>query len=159
MVLAVSGAVTWATRLPWLSPARRPPWCSCSRPRCAPQASPRNAVVGHLVGIGVGYCMLLVFGLTDVGPATVVGVGPGRVMAAALAVALTALLVNGIGLPNPPAASSTLVVALGVLRTPVALTVMAGACVLTVALCVAVNRMAGAAVPLWSPRTSRRLPR
>ena len=159
VVLAVLGAVAWATQLPWLFPSAAPTVVLMLETPLRAQASPRNAVVGHLVGIGVGYSMLLVFGLTEVGPATVVGVGPRRVAAAALAVALTALLVNGIGLPHPPAASSTLVVALGVLRTPVALAVMAGACVLAVALCVAVNRMAGAAVPLWSPRTARRLPR
>ena len=151
-VFAVLGLVAWASGLPWLFPSLAATVVLMLETPQRAQASPRNAVVGHLVGIGAGYATLLAFGLTRVGPATVVGVGPRRVAAAALAVALTALLINGVGLPHPPAVSSTLVVALGVLRTPVALAVMAAACVLTVALCVTVNRLAGAASPLWSPR-------
>ena len=152
VVFAALGVMAWGSGLPWIFPSLAPTVVLMLETPLRAQASPRNATVGHLVGIAAGYAMLATFGLTTVGPATVVGVGPRRVAAAALAVALTVLVIDGAGLPHPPAASSTLVVALGVLRTPVALAVMAGAALVTVALCAAVNQLAGVRAPLWSPQ-------
>ncbi len=39
-----------------------------------PAASPRNAVIGHLIGVAAGWSSLAVFGLRHAGPAIAIGV-------------------------------------------------------------------------------------
>src|SRR6266566_4976291 len=56
----------------------------------APTASPRNAIIGHLIGTVAGYFSLVVTGLTTAGPAIANGVTWPRVLAAALSLGLTA---------------------------------------------------------------------
>lgn len=56
----------------------------------AQSASPRNTVLGHLVGAVCGYGALLVFGLLDAGPVLGEGVSGARVGAAALSLGATA---------------------------------------------------------------------
>jgi hypothetical protein len=56
----------------------------------APTASPRNAIIGHFIGIVAGYFSLVVTGLTTAGPAIANGVTWPRVIAAALSLGLTA---------------------------------------------------------------------
>lgn len=56
----------------------------------APSASPRNAIIGHLIGTVAGYFSLVVTGLTTAGPAIANGVTWPRVIAAALSLGLTA---------------------------------------------------------------------
>lgn len=152
LVFTVLGVLAWQTHLPWVFPSLAPTVVLMFETPLRAQASPRNAVVGHVVGIGVGYSMLLFFGLSTAGPVTSTGVGPARIGAAGLAVAVTTLVINGAGLPHPPAASSTLIVALGLLHTPRELAVMVGAAVLTVLLCWGLNRAGGVGVTLCGAR-------
>ena len=56
----------------------------------APVSSPKNTLVGHLIGAAAGYLALVVFGLTDKGPALIEGVTLARTGAAALSLGLTA---------------------------------------------------------------------
>ena len=88
-------------------------------------AQPANALIGHLIGIGVGWAMLTVFHLDPLPPAPIGGLSAGYVLAGALSVALTSLILIGIGRPHPPAGASTLIVSLGILTTPVQLGTMA----------------------------------
>ncbi len=54
-----------------------------------PAASPRNTLGGHLIGALAGYLALVVFGLTERGPALASGVEWANVGAAALSLGLT----------------------------------------------------------------------
>src|SRR6266700_1110750 len=68
----------------------------------APSASPRNAIIGHLIGTIAGYFSLAVTGLTTAGPAIANGVTWPRVIAAALSLALQAIAINRLfGMPLP----------------------------------------------------------
>jgi hypothetical protein len=151
VVFLLLGLLAWATRLPWVFPSLAPTVVLMFETPLRAQASPRNAVIGHGVGIGLGYGLLAAFGLTDAGPITVVGMSPARVAAAALAVAATTLLLNSAAAPHPPAASSTLIVSLGLLRHPIQLAVMCAAVLAMTAMCWLLNRISGVAVPRWSP--------
>jgi hypothetical protein len=51
----ISGLLAWETRLPWVFPSLAPTVVLMFETPLRPQASPRNAVIGHGVGIGVGY--------------------------------------------------------------------------------------------------------
>jgi hypothetical protein len=151
-VFAVLGVLAWWSRLPWVFPSLAPTVVLMFETPLRPQASPRNAVIGHLVGIAVGYGLLAAFGLTTAGPITQVGVTIPRIIAAALAVATTTLLLNSMAVPHPPASSSTLVVSLGLLHRPTQLAVMIAAVLIATGMCLLGNTLSGVAAPTWSPR-------
>jgi len=121
----------------------------------APAASPRNAVLGHLIGAVAGWASLAAFGLLDAAPALATGVSAARVGAAALSLGLTSGLMVLCRAPHPPAGATTLIVSLGLLRTPAQLAVLMAAVAMLVLQAIVINRAAGLAYPLWAaPRSA-----
>jgi hypothetical protein len=90
-------------------------------------------VIGHLVGIAVGAGCLVLFGLTDRPPAPVGGLTTGYVLAGAVSVAVTTLVLALLHSQHPPAGASTLIVSLGILTSARELAVMVGAVLLVIA--------------------------
>jgi CBS domain-containing membrane protein len=117
----------------------------------APSASPRNAIIGHLIGTVAGYFSLVVTGLTTAGPAIANGVTWPRVIAAALSLGLTAGLMILFRVSHAPAGATTLIIALGILTQPWQLVVLMVAIILLTLLAIAINRLFGMPFPLWSP--------
>lgn len=117
----------------------------------APVASPKNTLVGHLIGAAAGYLALVLFGLTERGPALVEGVTLARTGAAALSLGLTAGVMAWVKAPHPPAGATTLIVSLGILTEPSQLAVLMLGVVLLVLQGFAINRLAGIDYPVWSP--------
>ncbi len=118
----------------------------------APAASPRNTICGHAIGAAAGYLALVVFGLTNAPPALATSVTWPRVGAAALSLGLTSGLMVWLRVPHPPAGATTLIVSLGILRTPAQLAVLMLAVLLLVVQGFVINRLAGIDYPTWSPR-------
>lgn len=114
-----------------------------------PAASPRNTILGHLVGAGAGYLALVVFGLTGAAPALSSSVTAGRIGAAALSLALTSGFMVWLRVPHPPAGATTLIVSLGILRAPWQLAVLMLAVVLLTGQGFVINRLAGIPYPRW----------
>lgn len=117
-----------------------------------PAASPRNTILGHLVGVGAGYLALVVFGLTDAAPALASSVTGPRVGAAALSLALTSGVMVWLRVPHPPAGATTLIVSPGILREPSQLLVLMAAVVLLTVQGYVINRLAGFDYPRWRAR-------
>ena len=117
-----------------------------------PAASPRNTVFGHALGIGSGYLALVIFGLTEADPALATEVTWARVGAAALSLGLTSGLMVWFKVPHPPAGATTLIVSLGILKTPAELAVLMVAVVLMVGQGLVINRLAGIDYPSWAPK-------
>lgn len=115
----------------------------------APSASPRNALMGHLIGAVAGWVSLAAFGLLHAAPALGAGVTPGRVGAAALSLGLTSGLMVLLRAPHPPAGATTLIVSLGLLRTPAQLAVLMAAVAILALQAIVINRLAGLPYPLW----------
>lgn len=116
----------------------------------APTASPRNAIIGHLIGIVAGYFSLVVTGLTSAGPAIANGVTWPRVIAAALSLGLTAGLMILFRASHAPAGATTLIISLGILTQPWQLVVLMVAIILLTIQAIAINRLFGMPLPLWS---------
>lgn len=140
-VLAVAGAVGLGLRQPWLFPSLGPTVMLFFSAPAQPSSRPRNAIVGHTVGLVAGYGSFLALGLTGSRPAPVAGLTPRYVVAAVVAVGVTTLVLHLLRLPHPPAGATTLIVALGILATPLALLDMFGAVVLITVLGWALNRL------------------
>ncbi|WP_246256843.1 HPP family protein [Amycolatopsis anabasis] len=118
-----------------------------------PAASPRNTVLGHLVGIGAGALGLAVTGLLTT-PPHLDDVTVPRVGSAAIALGLTCGLMPLLRVSHPPAAATTLIIALGLLRTPHQLVVMFLGVLLITAQGLLINRLAGIDYPLWTPKSA-----
>lgn len=121
----------------------------------APSASPRNALVGHAIGIGAGYLSLVITGLTQAAPTILTGVTWPRVIAATLSLGLTSGLMVLLRVPHPPAGATTLLISLSLLARPWQLGIlMAGVALLTLQAWL-INRLAGIPYPLWGPHQSK----
>lgn len=147
--IAVMSAAAVITGQPLIFPSLGPTAFLLFYTPRAPAASPRNTIYGHLIGVMAGYLSLVVFGLTDHGPALAEGVSWARVGAAALSLALTAGFMAWLLAPHPPAGATTLIVSLGILSKPSQLAFLMLAVLVLVVQGVVINRLAGIDYPLW----------
>lgn len=106
-------------------------------------ARPRNALVGHAIGIICGYLGLLVTGLTAAPSVIDGGVTLPRVIAASLALGLTGAIMVIARTPHAPAGATTLIIALGFITQPFSLCIIEVAVALLVVQAVLINRLAG----------------
>jgi CBS-domain-containing membrane protein len=153
--IAIMAAVAALTGAPFVFPSLGPTAFLLFYTPTAPAASPRNALGGHLIGCLAGYLALVMFGLTDRGPALALGVTWPNVAAAALSLGLTSGAMVWCRVPHPPAGATTLIVSLGILREPWQLGVLMLGVGLLVVQGFAINRLAGIDYPVWSPRPVR----
>jgi len=113
-------------------------------------ASPRNAVLGHAVGIVCGYFALWLTGLTHAPPETVAGVNSARILAAALSLSATGAVMVLLNVVHAPAAATTLIISLGFITAPAHLLIIEVAVVVLAIQAVVVNRLAGLDFPIWA---------
>lgn len=147
--IGLMSAAALATGAPFIIPSLGPTAFLLFYTPTTPAASPRNTILGHLVGAGAGYLALVMFGLTDAAPALASSVTGPRVGAAAVSLALTSGLMAWLHIPHPPAGATTLIVSLGIVREPWQLAVPMGAVVLLTLQGFAINRLAGLPYPWW----------
>jgi CBS-domain-containing membrane protein len=150
--IGIMAAVALATRAPFIFPSLGPTAFLLFYTPTQPAASPRNTIGGHLIGVSAGYLALVLFGLTERGPALAEGVHWTNVAAAALSLGLTSGAMVWCKVPHPPAGATTLIVSLGILHTPFQLGVLMIAVCLLVVQGIVINRLAGIDYPLWAPR-------
>jgi len=148
--IGLMALVAFATGQPFVFPSLGPTaFLLFYTPNLA-SAWPKNAFVGHLIGVLAGWFALAAFGLRHAGPAVAVGVSGTRVGAAAVSLGLTALFMAWLAVPHPPAGATTLIVSLGILTKVSQLLVLMGGVVLLVLQGIVINRLAGVDYPLWS---------
>lgn len=152
LAMGVSGLAAYLTKQPLLFPSLGPTALLFFRAPMEKNASPRDAVLGHLVAIAAGWVSLAVFGLLSVPNALQMGVDPRYAGAAALSVALTGAVLNVFRVLHPPAGATTLIVSLGLLTTPVELAMIAVGVVLVTGAGWVINRTSGIPVPAWSAK-------
>jgi CBS domain-containing membrane protein len=115
----------------------------------AEASSPRNAVLGHAIGLICGYAA---FALTmaAIPPfGTHAGIDSPTVLAAALSLSATGAFMVLFRVSHPPAGATTLIVSLGIISQPKDLVIIEVAVVLLTAQAFAINRLAGLPYPLW----------
>ena len=117
----------------------------------ASSASPRNAICGHGLAAMVGWLSLFLFGMTDATSALQGGITWPFVGAAALSLAGTNGLLVLLDISHPPAAATTLIVALGLMSHLWQIPVLVAGVTLLVAQAFALNRLAGVPYPVWKP--------
>lgn len=113
-------------------------------------ASPRSTILGHLIGIATAYFALFVTGLLHSGSALTAPLTWPRALAVALALGLCAAIMILTRTPHPPAASTTLLIALGIVIDPRQVLIMYVGVALLVLQAIVINRLAGIPYPLWN---------
>ncbi|MGB8967142.1 MAG: HPP family protein [Candidatus Cybelea sp.] len=147
VAMLVSGALAILTGRPFLFPSLGPSAIMLFGNPLEAASSPRNVLVGHFIGAGSGYAGLAATGLLGV-PFTATMDGH-RVLAAAIALALTAALTIATRSEHPPAGATTLIVSLGILPWLVDYLVIMFAVAALTLLALIVNRLRGVNYPIW----------
>lgn len=122
----------------------------------AESASPRNAVLGHLIGLLCGFAAYRITGMHSFPQGFGGEVYWPRILASALALALTGAIMVLLHVNHPPAGATTMIVSLGILAKPEYLVIIEIAVILLAAQAFIINRLAGLQYPIWrnhSPRT------
>ena len=152
IAISVNGLVAWIVNQPLLFPSLAPTIFLVFRTPLAKDASPRNTIEGHFIGILLGVAGLAAFGLLDTPSVIEEGVTLAHIGAAALSLALTEAGLILLDRPHTPAATTTLLVGLGVFKSPNELISLGVGIVLLTITMWLFNRMLGVPVPLWSPK-------
>jgi CBS-domain-containing membrane protein len=113
-------------------------------------SSPRNAILGHAIGLICGYAAFAL-ALASSPP---FGINPGvhgpRLLAAALSLSATGAFMALLRINHPPAGATTLIVSLGIISQPKELVIIELAVILLTVQAFAINRLAGISYPAWS---------
>jgi HPP family len=120
---------------PWLLPSLGPTAVLVGEMPAHPASRPWNTIVGHFGGLVAGFVAVFITGAASQ-PAVLTAhvLTPQRVVAAVIAIGLTVLVGTVLDASHPPAAATTLLVALGSISTLAdALNLMLGVAVITAA--------------------------
>jgi CBS domain-containing membrane protein len=133
--LAVIGLLAWWTGMALLFPSLGPSLMLVLDEPSQPSAQTWNILVGHFVGLFVGLFAIIVTGLQGAPPVTEAGTSGARVLAAALALALTTVILHVVDRSHAPAGATTLIVSLGLLDSPTELAAMGVSFLLLAGVC------------------------
>lgn len=154
VAISVNGLAAYLLSQPLLFPSLAPTVFLLLRSPLSKDASPRNTLIGHAAAILIGVGCLFAFGLYDNQSVLREGVVFFRIWATALSLALTEAVLIALKRPHTPAATTVLLVSLGLFKAPVELASLAAGIVLVAVTCWVLNRMLGVPVPPWSPEGS-----
>jgi CBS-domain-containing membrane protein len=154
VVMIVIGLAATVTARPFIFPSLGPTAIMLFANPLDRASSPRNVVIGHLIGAASGYFALAITGLLNVPLDQHVGIH--RVIAAAIALALTAGLSIAGNAEHPPAGATTLIVSLGILPKPIDFLFLMAAVLALTLLGLLINRASGIPYPLWQSRAQPR---
>lgn len=154
ITLAVLGLMGLLSHLPWLFPSLGPTVMLFFESPEQPASRPVNTLVGHGVGLLAGIACFHVVGVAAAGSAPVDGLHAPHLVAGAVSVAVTTLVLSLLGLPHPPAGATTLIVSLGILSSPAQFGVMAAAIALLTLLGWSLNLLLGTRPAGTDPRAS-----
>jgi hypothetical protein len=150
LTIGISGLVAWGLDEPFLFPSLGATAFLMFETPLAEVSSPRNSVIGHMVGAAVAFFWLWVFGLIDMPSAIQDGFTGERVAAIALSLAFTGGILRLVRAAHPPAGATTVIVALGLLDTGHQMIILAIGVLLVVIPAGIINRMLGVPAPIWS---------
>ena len=149
--IALVALLSWACGEALLAPPLGVTAFLCLAVPLVPSSCPRNVVLGHALGLASGWVALQLSGAMALPPALAGGFTTAHVASAAIAIFLTVLATEGLSLSHPPAGATTLIVALGVLRTPGQLAFVLLGAGAVAALAFLLLRAARVPYPAWAP--------
>jgi CBS domain-containing membrane protein len=149
VTIALLTILAMLTRNPFVFPSLGPTAYLFFFSPQAESASPRNAVLGHLIGLLCGFAAYRITGMHPFPQGFGGEVYWPRILASALALALTGAIMVLLHVNHPPAGATTMIVSLGILAKPEYLMIIEIAVVLLAAQAFIINRLAGLRYPIW----------
>lgn len=117
MIILAVGITALVARQPWLFASLGPTAFLQAESPQLPSSRLYNTVIGHLVGMGVGFFAVWVLSADAAPSVLATGQVPAeRVWASVVAIALTSLILGLLRASHPPAAATTLLIALGAFK-------------------------------------------
>jgi len=116
-LILIVGGLAYLAGEPWLFPSLGPTAYLLATYPDLPTSRPYNCLVGHLVGMGSGFAAVAIFNAWGSPLVPLNDVSLQRLGAATVAIAFTVLLNHLLRSGHPPAAATTLLVALGTFHT------------------------------------------
>jgi CBS domain-containing membrane protein len=157
ITIGLLGLLAFLTGSPFVFPSLGPTAYLFFFSPLAEVSSPRNAILGHAIGLICGYGA---FALA-VASSPPFGINPGvhgaRLLAAALSLSATGALMALLRISHPPAGATTLIVSLGIISKPRELVIIEAAVILLTMQAFAINRIAGIPYPVWSKQKQARI--
>lgn len=150
VMLSVLGIIALISQLPFIFPSLGPTAFLLATNPLAKISSPKNIILGHLIGVLCGYFALTIFGLTDSPSIFISGISPQFIGAAIISIALTSLFMVLFSVEHPPAGATTLIVSLGVMNTPVSLVILMISVIILCVMGKIINNLLGIKYPVWS---------
>ena len=154
VTIALLTLLALLTRNPFVFPSLGPTAYLFFFTPLAESASPRNAVLGHAIGLLCGFAAYRVTGMHPFPEGFGGEVYWPRILASALALALTGAIMVLLRVNHPPAGATTMIVSLGILAKPEYLVIIEIAVVLLAAQAFVINRLAGLQYPIWRSHAS-----
>jgi len=114
-------------------------------------ASPRNALLGHMIGVAAAWISLCIFGLTHTSTPPLGDITWARAGAATLSIAMTIGAMEFFDVPHPPAGATTLIISLGLMPYLWQAGIILLAVVALLVLGWVINHILGIPYPLWRP--------
>jgi len=151
ITVAILALLAFATSNPFVFPSVGPTAYLFFFTPMAKAASPRNAILGHAIGLICGYAALTITGAWPSPVSKHPGIYWPMILAAALSLSATGAIMILLRVSHPPAGATTLIVSLGLISLPRDLVIIEAAVVLLTAQALVINRLAGLPYPLWSP--------
>jgi CBS-domain-containing membrane protein len=148
--MALMAGLAHFTRSPLIFPSLGPTAFLLFHRPLHPASSPRNTIIGHLIGALAGWVALALFGLLAAPTFLEAGVTLPRIGAVALSLGLTNGLMVLLRASHPPAGATTLIVSLGLMTQLWELAVLMLGVGTLVLQALVINRTAGVPYPLWA---------
>eukprot|EP01084_Bolivina_argentea_P105599 189102_1 len=151
-VIATAAAFAWYLDMPFIFPSLGPTAFLHFAVPDKPASCPKNTILAHLIGILAGSASLRSTGLNwSPNAFGEEGVSVNRIWCAAMSVGLTCSLMVLFRVPHPPSGATTLIVSLGILKTPLELSVMMAAVILITVEAFIINRIfrTDVVMPIW----------
>ena len=149
VAIGIVGAVAWWLDEPLLFPSLGATCFLAFETPMAEVSSPRNAMIGHIVGGLIAFGWLAALGITDEPTAFQQGFDAERWLAICLSLAFTGLVLRLLRAAHPPAGATTVIVALGILDTWHEMLILANGAAIVVISAGIFNRLMGVPAPLW----------
>lgn len=147
--IALLALLAIVSRVPFIFPSLGPTaYLLFFSPR-SESSTPRNALIGHAIGLICGYAAYQVMGAPAAITAPHSAFNWDRILAAALSLAATGALMILFNVSHPPAGATTLIVSLGIITKPADLLIIETAVVFLILQAFFLNRLAGVRYPLW----------
>lgn len=148
--IGIVALLAWGSHNPLLFPSLGPTVFLQFYSPLLKTASPKNTILGHLIGVICGYLALVLFGLTDAPAVMITGISLARVGAAALSLAATSSFMIAFDVPHPPAGATTLIVSLGIMTESFDLFILMIAVIILSYQSWIINHLTGIPFPMWS---------